>query len=84
MKEFNIEKTEDLSYMFAYVDMIKFDFKGFNTENVKNMSHMFYGSYLEEIDLTNFNTQKVKDMSYMFGHCEFLNSLNLVKSISSK
>ncbi len=81
---YEMEKVEDISYMFKNCISLK-ELSLNKTTSVRNMSYMFYGcSNLESVNFSNFKAKKIEDISYMFYKCFNLAFLQIYLHIKEK
>lgn len=78
LKDLNLSKVTDMSYMFIDCSATTIDIANWDTSSVNNLNHAFSDcTKVTSLDLSSWNTSKVTDISYMFYNCNGLTSLNL-------
>lgn len=70
LKDIDSRSTEDMTNLFAFIDIDDLDIASIVTCSCKRMSHMFNGAKTRRLNLTNFEVEYVETFTNMFAHCE--------------
>lgn len=70
LKDIGSRSTEDMTNLFAFIDIDDLDIASIVTCSCKRMSHMFNGAKTRRLNLTNFEVEYVETFTNMFAHCE--------------
>lgn len=79
LKDLNLSKVTDMSYMFSDCSATTIDIANWDTSSVNNLNHAFsYCTKVTSLDLSSWNVSNVTNMSYMFSYCASIASLDLI------
>lgn len=70
LKDIDSKSTEDMTSLFAFIDIDELDIASIVTCRCKRMNHMFNGAKTQRLNLTNFEVDYVETFTNMFAHCE--------------
>ena len=70
LKDIDSKSTEDMTSLFAFIDIDELDMAFIVTCRCKRMNHMFNGAKTQRLNLTNFEVDYVETFTNMFAHCE--------------
>ena len=78
LKDLNLSKVKDMSYMFSGCSATTIDIANWDTSSVNNLNRTFaYCTKVTSLDLSSWDTSNVTNMSYMFSYCTSLASLDV-------
>ena len=78
LKDLNLSKVTDMSYMFSDCSATTIDIANWDTSSVNNLNRTFaYCTKVTSLDLSSWDTSNVTNMSYMFSYCTSLASLDV-------